>query len=322
MPLLIRRACFCTLCLLALLVPGWVAEVQAKGLDALMRYVPKDSEGYVAADHRALMAHPSGPSMMDMVFEQGAGVGLRTLLVRDGRGASVLKRSISFRFRAMAFDLVEGAFDSDRLERASRDAIKTAFKQGSIVGRPWMTLTREQAMLQLTPGVVVIGPFEGLKLLAEHAKMRHTALIKRPGYQKVRATARRLNALLWGHSWPSSSTRKRLSSEGRGVAATTDQVWFFISGKADITLRSVVRTTSPADAEVLKGRLKREVEERVQGSMVLRALGYAALASRIRFDVAGPLVDSRLTLTPSEVKAIARSAGKALSVLRSGRRLK
>ena len=306
-------------CIAALGALALAPHAHATSFDSLLRHVPSSADGVVAADHRALIKHPSGPAIMDMVFEQGAGVGIRTVVVRDGRGARSLHRSVSFRYQGTDFDLIEGPVDSARLKRASEEAIKTAFREGETAGKRWVTLSRRHVMLQVTPKVVLVGPLEGIKALATTSTTKAKSLLKRKGLKAVHREAKRKGALIWGYSGLPASARRHLHAEGQAEAASVESAWFFISGTKSVNLESIIATRSAAEALRLKARIEAEVSERIEGSMVLRALGYAALARRITFSTNNAQVRSALNLTAPEVKAVANSASKALSVLRTGR---
>lgn len=307
--LLVRRAVPAALALFAL-APA------ARAADPLLALVPSSATGFVVVDHAKLGKHPHFGDVLDLLASQGAGSGLLALRALGVDVATAVKRSISFETtRRIEATVLEGKLDREDLVAKAKAKLGPAFASGEQDAASWFTVAAGYRMIVFPSGVHAVAHESLVGDLVELGGGAGKAVSKRAHFGVMKKAAEKGKPPVWGLTWIPESTRKALAAEGSGDVAAIERSAVRATGDGDMTVTTIGWTKTADEAKKAAEALRGKIDRKVMQNTMLKALGVAALASRMKLEAKAETVVAEMPLTTAQIGLLAKTAGKVLAVL-------
>lgn len=287
----------------------------AKGFDDLLAVVPADAGTVVAVDHARLASHAHYKDILGFLGEQGWGKSLQPAM-GVGEAGKGLARSITFRVGAGEGSVVVGAVDAAALKKHFEAKLGAAFAVGDLGGKPWFTVGKDFKALDLGGGRVAIGNLKTLGRVLAVLGGQGKAVAKKGYFSVLSKEASASDAPLWAVGYLSKRARERLDKSGAKDMAQVERATLAIRGTGDLTVSMIGHTAAPDKAQQVADGVNGKIQRKVMSNAILKALGVAALASRLTVSAKGKKVVGDMSLTEAQVGLIARYGGKIMAVLK------
>jgi hypothetical protein len=287
----------------------------AKGFDELLAVVPAEAGTVVAVDHARLASHTHYKDILGLLGAQGWGKSLQPAMAVAEAGKG-LARSITFRAGGGEGSVVAGAVDAAALRKHFEGKLGAVFAAGDLGGKAWFTVGKEFKALDLGGGRLAIGSLKTLGRVLAVLDGQAKGVAKKGYFSTLSQEASASNAPLWAVGYLSKRARARLDKSGAKDMAQVERATLAIRGAGDLTLSMIGHTAAPDKAQQVAAAVNSKIQRKVMSNALLKALGVAALASRLTVSAKGKKVVGDMPLTEAQVGLIARYGGKIMAVLK------
>ena len=300
-----------------------LSSARSAGFDSSMRLAPSQGELFVGVNLIQLSKHGDGDALKKLAMSRGL---LPQVLNEKGsclEAEGAVSRNTAVRLVNGRFlHILEGKMNPTCTKKHFAGRLEANLKKanrsftGTLGSSTYVAVSGNQIVLFVDEQHAVLGRMADLEKHLKTTVRGKKAVVTHSRLKGLYRRASRSDALAWSFSRIPKRLRDRARNTPDDAMSTVRHVIMTVAGArgADIVLRAALETREGATK--LKALLQRRIRERVSGSLILRALGVAAMVDNaLTLTTRGSVLEAKITLSSFQTGILARSAGKILSVL-------